>query len=120
MRWLRLRQQYCSWVALLALALQLVLSFGHVHGLPTGGPTAVAAISEGSGSPPQPAGGEQHDDDYCAICAVQALLSSGQTASAPALPVVAAPAATEIIFTVERVRANRPLAAFRSRAPPIS
>lgn len=120
MRWFRLRQQCCSWVALVAVAAQLVLSFGHVHGLTTGGPTAVAAISAGSGSPPQPTGGEQHDDDYCAICAVQALLSSAQTASAPALPVVEAPAAIEIAFSVETVRINRLLAAFRSRAPPIS
>jgi len=120
MHWLRLRQQYCSWVAVLALAVQLGLSFGHVHGLPAGGPTAVAVISEGSGSPPQPAGGEHDDDDYCAICAMQTLLSNGQTASTPALPVVAAPIATEIAFTAQTIRANRPLAAFRSRAPPIS
>jgi len=119
MRWIRRRQQCCGWLALFALTIQLVLSFGHVHGLPTGGPSVVAAIA-GTADTPQPAGGEQHDDDYCAICAVLAMLSGAQTATAPALPVLVALASDKITFAAETAPAAVTWTAFRSRAPPIS
>jgi hypothetical protein len=119
MNWFRLRQRCCGFVALLALAIQLTLSFGHVHGLPTGGPSAVATIA-GAADTPQPAGGDQHDDDYCAICAVLAMLSGAQTATAPALPVLVAIASDEIPFAIETAPTAVTWIAFRSRAPPIS
>src|SRR5690349_24567587 len=31
MFWFRFHPRFCSWVALFALAIQLVLSFGHIH-----------------------------------------------------------------------------------------
>jgi hypothetical protein len=120
MSWFRLRQRCCGWVALLALALQLALSFGHVHRLPTADFTIVASAATPNGAPPQPAGGEHHDDDYCAICTVLALLSGAQTASAPVLPIFTAPPSTEITIASEAFRSDRSRAAFRSRAPPIS
>lgn len=120
MSWFRVRQRCCGWLALLALTIQLVLSFGHVHGLPTGGPSTVAAITASADTPPQPAGGDQHDDDYCAICAVLAMLSGAQTSSAPVLPVFVALASDELTPLVETGHATATWTAFRSRAPPVS
>src|SRR5262249_50373279 len=118
-RWMSLfRQRFCVWVALLALAIQLGLSFGHVHGLNGEHPAAVwtAAIDGNSSSAPQ--NDADHDDDYCAICAVLAMLSGAQTASAPviAVPVLSAPIAK--LSSATPIRSEPVRIAFRSRAPP--
>jgi hypothetical protein len=117
MKWLRSNIRHGTRLALLALAVQFVLSFGHVHGI-----TAQAAPSIHS-SQQLPAPGhdsDQHPDDYCAICAVIALASTALAATPPALPV---PQAFELKpppvgATVSRSRSMR--AAFQSRAPPLS
>src|SRR5207237_7414658 len=73
MPWFRAERSLSSYVALLALALQLAVSFGHVHfdGLALGTATAAAALgpSEPEGGP----SGTPDRDDVCAICAVISL-----------------------------------------------
>lgn len=117
MRWLRSHRRLTRWVALFALTLQLVLSFGHVHAPPAGEPAVGASTHADGGAPAQPA---DRDDDYCAICAILALLSGSHTAPAPTLPALVASTPAEITVAAELARATRPHAAFRSRAPPIS
>jgi hypothetical protein len=120
MRWFRTRRQFCGWVALLALALQLALSFGHVHGLDTDSRTALASIAANSGAPQQPAGGQHSDDDYCAICAVITMLSGAQCAAPPALatPSACVTQLPPLPLAVPRLIARHD--SFRSRAPPLS
>ena len=79
-RWVRRYRRWGACAALFALALQLALSFGHVHldGVPGSNP-ALAAISA---SPADDVGAPSNSDhhpgtqDFCAICAAIGLASS--------------------------------------------
>jgi len=96
---------------LLALALQLVLSFGHIHPLP-GQVTAIAAPA-GSTSPDLPATG-----DDCAICAnIAAFASLDLPQQAGFVPPTSV---AEILAPVSAVSEYRaaPILHFSSRAPP--
>ena len=75
MGWFRSNQGIAAWLALFALACQLLLSFGHVHAIKFGGGSAAwaAATTDNASddaSPPSP----QNKPtglavDFCAICA---------------------------------------------------
>jgi hypothetical protein len=100
-------------LGLLALALQLVLSFGHIHPLPT----HVTAISAPAGStaPDLPVTG-----DDCAICAsIAAFAALDLPTQAGLIPPVSA---AEIIVPVPAADDHRaaPILHFSSRAPPIA
>ncbi|MGB6288414.1 MAG: hypothetical protein WBG18_28980 [Xanthobacteraceae bacterium] len=108
-------------LALIALALQIVVAFGHVHlrGL-SGNSHAVAAeqTRRAHTSQQAPAQNPGDDNDYCAICASIFLASS---AFAPAPPQLLVPANFQRIE--HSLKSARPLTvslrlAFRSRAPP--
>ena len=120
---LRLRSRPAAVVALLALLLQLALSFDHVH--LAHADWAAAAIAAATSdfaviaSPPQ-RGSDEDPDDYCSTCAILALLTGSQIAVAP---VLAAPAVHTIAvapIVAVAVRLVRRHDAFRSRAPPHS
>src|SRR3954470_16677130 len=91
MRWVRSRLSCCSWSALLALAIQLVLS-GHLH-LENTRPSILFAMRSAIESPAAtldvPSAAEQQKpaslaDDFCALCAVMRF--AGTPAPAPVLP----------------------------------
>jgi Protein of unknown function (DUF2946) len=120
MRWLCSNRRPWAWVALLALTLQLGLAFGHFHGLHAVQPTLTATTAAGNTAPSHTNGGDQDDADYCGNCAILALLTGAQTASAPVVAPPAAPATKEVTFLVEAAYIDSRCAAFRSRAPPVS
>jgi hypothetical protein len=60
------------------------------------------------------------DADYCATCAILALLTGAQTASTPLVVLPAEPVSAEIIFAPEAARVVSQRAPFCSRAPPLS
>lgn len=118
MRWFRSSRRPLGWLALWALALQLGLSFGHVHGSrgdhPAAAQTTTADADNASNT------GDSSDTDYCATCAILTLLTGAQTASAPVfvLPVALASAEITVALKAPRLAASR--TAFHSRAPPLS
>jgi len=121
MRWFRSNTNLGGRSALFALAVQLALSFGHVHrdGLyavsPGAGPALSSASQSGSSPSNQPV---NHGDDYCAICATIALIGSSLVAAAPMLPL---PRLGETVAPVGRVAGlvvAQHRTAFQSRAPP--
>jgi hypothetical protein len=114
MGWLRLHRRRWGWLALLALALQLGLAFGHVHVAHEGAPAAVV-----SGNVSHSDSGDR-DNDYCATCAILALLSGAQNATAPTVPVPAVFASADVAIPGAPVRIGSPHAPFQSRAPPLS
>lgn len=123
MAWLRLWRRPAAVVALLALLLQLALSFGHVHlaHADQPGPVAAASDADDDSEIPQPQHpSDDHDSHYCAIYAMLALLTGSKIAVAP---VVAAPAAHAIAvapIVAVAVQLVQRHDAFRSRAPPLS
>jgi hypothetical protein len=109
-----------SLLALIALALNLALSFGHIHAIGGGQRNGlVAAVAPSDG------GRTGHDDngladDRCPICMGASALANA-LASAP--PALAHPSAYTLADgTAQPVVAffESPRAAFQSRAPPVS
>ncbi len=83
-------RRFGSCLALAALALQLVLSFGHVHLDGVHRASLALALSgwEAQASqPPAPHPGNDADDDYCTICATIFLAANSFLPPAPQLPV---------------------------------
>ncbi len=139
MRWFRSNIRAGSRLALLALAIQFLLSFGHFHGVAAQAAPAVqsgSARPDGSGgigratfeavaasAAQQPAShhdSDQHPNDVCAICAVMALASTVLFATPPVLQL---PQAIEFSYQTtdaEFVHLNSTRVAFQPRAPPIS
>ncbi len=124
MGWVNGHKRRGALLALAALALQIVLSFGHVHvdGVRSGAGDHPAAIASkavvAQASPQSPAQNPGGDDDYCAICASIYLASTSLTAQAPPLPVPLGFARIAHAFIAERGIAEPRRTAFRSRAPP--
>ena len=147
MKWFRANIRHGSRLALLALAIQFVLSFGHFHAIAAdatqpqtrihlaklssdaGRASGVAMVkrviqsTQAKAQPQQPASG--HDsggqpDDACAICAVVAMANAVLFATPPLLPL---PQATEFLYRstdAEFVHLAAFRVAFQPRAPPIS
>jgi hypothetical protein len=84
MRWIRQHIRSATWLALAALAVQVVVTFGHVHAerfsAPSASVTAVAAAgasdkAKAAGEPTQPYRA-RGADSFCAICASIGLLGT--------------------------------------------
>ena len=125
MRWIRSNVRLGAWCALAALALQLVLSFGHVHlegGTATAPELALAASAPASDTANPPSNHEPngHADDFCAICALIHLAGTTTPATAPVLelPVVFSPVPFAV-STDRDLAAAVPLS-FQARGPPIA
>jgi hypothetical protein len=122
-------------VALFALAIQLVLSFGHFHGnaaraapeIESGlaqlaaGVAVLGAVTEAAQKPPS----SNHDTDQqpadpCAICAVISLAHNVLFATTPVLLLPQAVAFSYLNGDAEFIHLNSVHPAFQSRAPPTS
>ena len=138
MRWFRSNIKHVSHVALFALAIQLVLSFGHFHGVAD---QAASAAQSGSALSPllvannltaqvahklsttQPASDPDSDKqpgDICAICAVMAMANVLLFATPPAVLLPPAVAFSYMASTAEFVCVESVRLAFQPRAPPVS
>jgi hypothetical protein len=130
MRWVRSTKRFGGWLALAALALQMVVSFGHVHldAVHRAAPLVATAGASAQGSAQvadqvaQPSPAPQPSDDadgYCAICASIFLAATSFVPQAPQLPVPFGDERVERSFVVafDVVELRRVL--FQSRAPPI-
>jgi hypothetical protein len=133
MGWVRFHRRYGALPGLAALALQLVLSFGHIHvgnvhiGNVHFGSTArarasdvIAANSQHLAQTPQksPAQNPGDDDDYCAICASIFLTSTSFAAEAPKLPMPVGFERVALTFSADQGMSAPRYALFQSRAPP--
>ncbi len=125
MQWIRKKLSFGSRLALLALAIQLALSFGHVHpdDVRTVSPAAVANLQtpeSGSGKAPTDGDRNHAGHDFCAICAALSLTSSSVL---PTVALLVTPAAHRVDWADDD-HARRILSAqyfpFQARAPPRS
>jgi hypothetical protein len=137
MKWFRSNIKHGSRLALLALAIQFALSFGHFHAAraapaiqpgplqagayDAGGRPAANAVDQSARQ--QPASDHdsgQQPGDSCAICAVMALANNVLFATPPLLLL---PQAVEFLHQTtdaEFVHLNSAPVAFQPRAPPVS
>jgi hypothetical protein len=125
MRWFRDHIRRGSWLALLALTINLGLSFGHIHSIDGKGlqhrlASQIAAIAP-SDDGQRPG---HHDGDpadlLCPICMAAGAIAHALSSAPPSLPLALAEAPIDL--TIEPVLAvpQSPRAAFYSRGPPIS
>jgi hypothetical protein len=117
MHWFRTHIRNGSTLALIALAIQMLLAFGHFH---AGYALAAHGASIEHVQPPAPDHPQQHAAEHCDICAVISMAGTLLAASPPALRL---PPVTDLVRVT--VRADmRDLAtikvAFQPRAPPLS
>jgi hypothetical protein len=117
MNWFRSNIKQGSRLALLALAIQLVLSFGHFHAIAA---QAAPAIQQASQQAPSNQGSDHQPADPCAVCAVIALANAVLFASPPVLLLPQAVAFLYLTTDAEFVHLDRSSVAFQPRAPPAS
>jgi hypothetical protein len=131
MRWFRTRSRGVSCLALLALALQLALAFGHIHVKELLGKThssasvdasTLASLSDEQRTSAQDADGShhEHEDEYCAVYAINGLIGSAQHAEPPALlmPLRIGRALHTLGYEIPLAELHHAL--FQARAPPVA
>ena len=121
-------------MALFALLLQFAVSFGHVHlkdhhddaRAPLPAVSDLAAIPGGEAQAATVQPGSQRsdkDDDHadhqlCAICILNQMVGTAQTAAPTSVPLPLVSRTTEQAFVSQRITVKPLPSAFRSRAPP--
>ncbi len=113
------RRRLSSWLALAALALQLVVSFGHVHLEAIHGGSRPATFAKARAQAEQPPPQQPSDDDgFCAICATIYLAASSLVPPAPQLPALFTSTPIERVDRSTGVFVATGRTPFQSRAPP--
>lgn len=121
MGWVHRHKQRGAVLALIALALQIAIAFGHVHLHGVSGSSHAAMVKQIklAHAPQQiPAQNRGGDDDYCVVCASIFLASSAFTPAPPQLPPPAISKRVEHSFYLAQLPAEPTRLSFRSRAPP--
>ena len=122
MRWVQTNRRCGGWLALAAMALQLVLSFGHIHLKKLESDSVIPNVTT-SKAPSSQQNPTQHPtnetDDFCAICATIHLTSSSLLPNAQLFPIPLASRTIEHFGHFTFVFVSRQRAPFQSRAPPI-
>ena len=123
MRWFRRNVRFGSWCALVALAVQLALSFGHLHiATSSAAATALASAAEPLTGPPEDRPTPSKHSrvaDYCTICT--SIHLSGLLTTEPSS--VLAPhrsGAVRLMVSVGTTSSAHSGLSFNARAPPLS
>jgi hypothetical protein len=122
MRWFRSHSGVSSGLALFSLALQLALSFGHIHLKDSLGTAHSAAPIDTGVSRAIPADGEsdQHEREYCAVYAVNALIGTAQDPAPPMIELPAIVGAMRLAYGHQFRLAESRHVLSQARAPPIA
>src|SRR5579862_2173435 len=123
MRWFRDNMRQGSWLALLALVINLGLSFGHVHATDVrhaGSGFALTVVASSDADRTQDHSGDTGADCLCPICIAISAMATALASTPPVLPVAFAGLGLDRPIESPLAFAERPTAAFQSRGPPIS
>jgi hypothetical protein len=121
MCWVRARLKLGSYIALLAVAFQLVVSFGHMH-LDDICAQYSTTIETTDNASPAPADHDGSDgaDHQCAICALMHLAAAVALAEPPSIPLPLALGRWRPDATVKFGWIASPPPFFSARAPPVA
>jgi hypothetical protein len=122
MRWFRDNLRHGSWLALVAIAINFALSFGHVHTVSSHGSERVIAAVRGAtdhGKVPGHSDGPQ-GDDLCSICIASSAIANAMATSPPAIPLRLDATVVDRPIPPVRLAVALPRVAFHSRGPPVS
>lgn len=121
MKWFRSKIKHGSRLALLALAIQFAVSFGHFHAIAA---QAARTVQGAAQSAQQPSSGSSDSDrqtsDACEVCALIALASTGLFATPPLLSLPQGSEFSRLTIDVGFAHLRSSRVAFQPRAPPIS
>lgn len=124
MRWFRQHIRYGSWFALVALAINLTLAFGHIHGFGGKAPeepgALVAALAAADGGQGQHQPSDDHPDYLCPICMAATAIGNALASTPPALQVEFTTSRIDQPIDHFRYLPQTPRAAFQSRGPPLT
>jgi hypothetical protein len=125
MKWFRSNIKHGTRLALIALAINLGLSFGHIHAIDgkragSGLASLVATVASTDGGQTQGHHDDSHTDDLCAICMAATAMGNVVASTPPALPQQFAEASIDRTIESDLAVPKPPRAAFQSRGPPIS
>jgi hypothetical protein len=132
MKWFRSNIRHGARLALLALVVQLALTFGHSHWFAQAAPVVhasadsrgqAAVATDGQAAHQQSPANQDRDqqgDDNCAICAVIALASTVLSATPPLLLFPEAVEILHVTADAEFAHLKSAGTAFQPRAPPAS
>lgn len=129
MKWFRQNIRTGSRLALFALALQFVLSFGHFHFDAARAAQAQTDLSHADGlaapattEKQQPPGHDDHhpSNEPCATCTAASMANQMVFATPAALPLPDAIGLLYLAPEAEFAHLSSPWPAFQSRAPPVS
>jgi hypothetical protein len=122
MRWFRSNLRLGFRLALIALAVQVLLSFGHIDGCDLGLASARAVVMADGSMAAAPGKGDSGDKsrpaDRCPICALIQLAATSTPSVAPALPPPAPIGHVRLDAPDELALAATSHFLFQARAPP--
>jgi hypothetical protein len=121
MQWVRVNRRFGAWCALVAITLQVVLSFGHAHrtdGLRSVGPLRTIHLQTAAApsDPALPLHGPAFE--YCAICAVINMGAAAVPPEAPASNVPAVAGGVRFAAHAEALLRGMTHQLFQARGPP--
>jgi hypothetical protein len=128
MSWFRSRSRWGSCLALFTLALQLVLSFGHVHFDDEDAPASEHSALRGMHASAATTATDDHadkespalPDDRCPICTLIHLAGTLVAAEPPSLPLPTASSRSRLDAAIEFDLTSSRRAPFGARAPPLA
>jgi|SRR6185436_2253887 hypothetical protein len=124
MRWFRTNVRVGAWCALVAMALQLALTFGHVHASVSFGVSPRLAAQGAVQIPAAPTDGPRVPlkplIDHCATCAVIHMAGAGVPPAAISLPLPRPVTAARLSFNVTSELASSKPVRVRARGPPLA
>jgi len=120
MRWFRANVRSGAWCALIAMALQFLLTFGHVHAR-VGTATSLLLGIQGRAEPPDgPRAPVKRLVDHCATCTLIQMAGAGAPSAAASLPAPVPITSVRLTFRATSEPAASPPLNFQARGPPIA
>jgi hypothetical protein len=122
MSWFRDNIRHGSWLALVAIAINLAFSFGHIHAVSAHGSDGViAAVLDATDHGKAPGHSDDPQADYlCPICIASSAIANAMAASPPVIPLQLTATVVDRTIPPVRFAIALPRAPFQSRGPPAS